>query len=310
VTVACDWTGQVGEINANIKTLMTNEHPEITTAFTVHGDDAPTFYLSNNPAQADPATRALERAAATLTAVNPYTGATDRLMVRMADQAGMKLLHMYTAGDPLRDPTFAYFADPDYFLTDFPASTCLTCINPAFAWNHGDIQPEIATTWIGYVGPGVLHLGQTGRVWTDHTDIRPTMFALLGLADSYVSDGRVVTEVLRPSAVARSLRTHREAFEDLAAAYKQLNAPFGTLSLASLRTSTRALTSGTETDDSTYARLEARLAGWTARRDALASQMVALLDAAAFGGRSVDEHAVRRLIGRANALILEVVAAH
>jgi hypothetical protein len=40
----------------------------------------------------------------------------------MADQAGMKAIHMMTSGDPGRNPTFAYFADADYFLTDFPTS--------------------------------------------------------------------------------------------------------------------------------------------------------------------------------------------
>ncbi len=73
----------------------------------------------------------------------------------MADQTGMKAAHMFTAGDSARNAQFVLFADANYFLTDFPTSTCLTCINPAFAWNHGDIQPEIAQTWLGFVGPGV-----------------------------------------------------------------------------------------------------------------------------------------------------------
>ncbi len=102
-------------------------------------------------------------------------------MKAMADREEMKALHMYTAGDPLRDPTFAYFADPNYFLTDFPTSTCKTCINPLFAWNHGDIQPEIANTWLGFVGPGVQQLGVDGQVWSDHVDVAPTIYTLLGL---------------------------------------------------------------------------------------------------------------------------------
>jgi hypothetical protein len=109
----------------------------------------------------------------------------------MADQAGMRALHMVTTGDPARNATFVLFADADYFLTDFPASTCETCINPAFAWNHGDIQPEIASTWVGLVGPGVDAQGRTNP-WTDHADVRPTMLMLLGLQDGYVHDGRAV----------------------------------------------------------------------------------------------------------------------
>ena len=80
-------------------------HDGARTRFTVHGDDAPTFYLAKKGAgggalgQTDPLTRAFERSAADLTAVNQYTGDTDTLMVAMADQAEMKLLHMYTTGD-------------------------------------------------------------------------------------------------------------------------------------------------------------------------------------------------------------------
>lgn len=169
---------EVGEINSNIDTLVTHQFPALAAqflgsaapnAFTVHGDDAPTFYLAKKGtgggalAQTDPLTRTFERSIANLTAVNPYTGATDSLMVRMADQTAMKTLHMMVPADPARNPVFVLFADANYFITDFPASTCETCINPLFAWNHGDIQKEIATTWLGFVGPQkdrpcILHL--------------------------------------------------------------------------------------------------------------------------------------------------------
>jgi hypothetical protein len=173
VTTPCVYgPNEVGEINANIDTLVSDQYPSLGTlflasnapyAFTVHGDDAPPFYLAlrgGGPlGQQHPVTRDFERKIANLTAVNPYTGRTDRLMVQMADQIGMKALHMIARADPSRNATFVLFADADYFLTDFPASTCKTCINPAFAWNHGDIQPEIATTWLGFVGPGVNPVG-------------------------------------------------------------------------------------------------------------------------------------------------------
>jgi hypothetical protein len=44
------------------------------------------------------------------------------------------------------------------------------------------------------VGPGVQRLGRDDAVFSDHTDVRPTMLALLGLKDSYVHDGRVLSE--------------------------------------------------------------------------------------------------------------------
>src|SRR5262249_9611865 len=298
VTTPCDWTGQIGEINANIATLMHEQHPEITTPFTVHGDAAPTFSLSGNPGQDDPQTRAFERAAAGLTAVNPYTGATDRLMVQLADQAEMKLLHMYTTGDPLRNPTFAYFADPDYFLTDFPPSTCRTCINPAFAWNHGDIQPDIANTWLGFAGPGIRTLGETGDVWTDHTDVRPTMLTLLGLHDDYQHDGRAILEALGPEAVPDSLRAHHETLLRLGAALKQIDAPFGPLAMNNLQVATTAITG----DDATHQAVEAQLTVLATARDALAGQILQVLEQAEFGGTALDEGYAKDLIDQATAL--------
>jgi hypothetical protein len=242
---------------------------------------------------------------ADLTAVNPYTSLTDRLLVRMADQAGMKALHMFTAGDPARNATFVYFGDPDYFLTDFPSSTCETCINPAFAWNHGDIQPEIANTWLGFVGPGVRRDGIRGDVWSDHTDVRPTMLSLVGLADPYVHDGRVLIETLNDSAVAQNLRAHRATLLFLGAIYKQLNAPFGAFGQSSLRVSTTALASGDDSSDATYSAYEGTIGGWTSRRDTLASQMKAMLAAAAFGGTSLDERQAQGLIAQGAALLAE-----
>ena len=306
---------EVGEINANIDTLVTHQFPELAAqflgsaapnAFTVHGDDAPTFYLAKKGAgalaQTDPLTRQFERDIARLTALNPYTGATDTLMVRMADQTAMKSLHMLSAGDPTRNPVFVLFADPDYFLTDFPASTCETCINPLFAWNHGDIQREIAQTWLGFVGPGVRRDG-VSRVWTDHADVRPTMLALLGLKDSYGHDGRVVTEALHESALPRALRERHETIEELGAVYKQINAPFGRFAMHMLKASTDALASGSASDDGFYGSVQASIASLTDRRDALATSIKAALDAAEFGGAPISEHAARGLIEQSNDLL-------
>jgi hypothetical protein len=315
---------EVGEISANIDTLVAEQFPTLAAqflgtaapnAFTVHGDDAPTFYLARKGAgqlaQTDPAARDFERAVATLTDVNPYTGATDRVMVQMADQAGMKALHMLTSGDPARNASFVFFGDPDYFLTDFPASTCETCINPLFAWNHGDIQPEIATTWIGLVGPGVSHLGQTGRTWSDHADVRPTVLALLGLKDTYVHDGRALVEVIQDHARPARLREAEGLLSEFADLFKQINAPFGGLAQDSLKISTAALSSNAP-GDSVYTVLQGKIAGWTARRDGLAEDMKALLDGATFHGQPFDARRARQLAAEARALLTEVrrCAAH
>jgi hypothetical protein len=317
VTTPCVYgPNEVGEINANIDTLLAHQSPWLAAqflgsaapyAFTVHGDDAPPFYLAKKGsgalAQTDPLTRAFEREIANLTAVDPYTGRVDNLMVRMADQTGMKALHMISSGDPARNPTFVLFADADYFITDFPASTCETCINPLFAWNHGDIQKEIATTWLGLVGPGVRGQGVISQLWTDHTDVRPTMLALLGMRDDYGHDGRAIIEPLHEWALPRALREHRATLSRLGAVYKQVNAAFGRFAMETLAASTAALASGSDSDDSGYASAERRIADLTARRDALAAQMKTMLDSAAFDDRDIDERQADKLIEQGDELL-------
>ena len=311
-------TDEVGEINSNIDTLVASQFPSLAAkflgalapnAFTVHGDDAPPFYLAKKGSgplsQTDSDTREFERDMANLTAVNPYTGNTDSLMVRMADQIGMRTLHMFTAGDPARNATFAYFADPNYFITDFPSSTCETCINPLFAWNHGDIQPEIANTWLGFVGPGVTNAGQDATTWSDHTDVRPTIISLLGLQDTYIHDGRVLVETIQEPALPVRLRGHKHTLLDLVNIYKQINAPFGQLALDSLAISTAALASDTASD-AIYAALENKIANWTDQRDALAAQMKAMLDGAAFNDEPFNEVQAKQLINQAEVLLDDV----
>jgi hypothetical protein len=331
VTTACDWDSldsghpRVGELNANIATLVANQFPaalrsrfqgaSAVNRFTVHGDDAPTFYLANIGAgqlgQTDPDNRAFEREVAKLTAQNLYTGATDTLMVAMADQAEMKLLHMFTTGDPNRNANFTYFADPNYFLADFglPPNCGVTCINPLFAWNHGDIQPEIATTWLGFVGPGVQVNGIDGTTWTDHADVRPTILSALGLKDSYQDDGRVILEVLNGNAVSLGLNVQRGLLQKLGAAYKQLDAPFGSFGMDTLAYATPRIASGTALDDSTYTALETKLSDWGARRDELAGRINNLLDSLAFGGASTNQRTITGLTAEAKALVAEVHAA-
>jgi hypothetical protein len=320
VNVPCDWStnNQVGELNANIDTLVQNQLPAVAgkflgssapNAFTVHGDDAPTFYLARKGtgggplAQTDPDTRDFERQIANLTAVNPYTGNTDRLLVKMADQTGMKAFHMFTAGDPARNAQFVFFGDANYFLTDYPSSTCLTCINPAYAWNHGDIQPEIAQTWLGFVGPGVKNQPDQ-TTWTDHADVRPTMFALLGVHDTYQEDGRVITQALQPAAYPASLAADVPLAESLGDVYKQINAPFGTFAKEMLDVSTCAL----QADDATYGSLESSIAALVAQRDALAAQVRGGLDQAQFAGLPLDGGATNSLIVQAQALLAQAAA--
>jgi hypothetical protein len=222
-------------------------------------------------------------------ATNPYTGGTSPLNDLMVDRVGMSALHMVT-GDPLCTPTFVSFLQPDYFGfaggTTCAASSPCTQVQPGFAWNHGGYVPDVTTTWAGYVGPGVRHLGSTGGPWTDHTDLRPTMLALLGLRDDYLHDGRAVTQLLDKQATPQALRQGGRLLQRLGEVYKQLNAPVGRVGHDVLVASNSALIG----DDATYTRIENRLAELTAKRDQVADRIKRMLDDATFGGVSVNRH--------------------
>jgi hypothetical protein len=162
-------------------------------------------------------------------------------------------------------------------------------VGTGFAWNHGDIQPQIARTFIGMVGPGVRNLGitQPGQFFTDHVDVRPTMMSLLGLKDDYQHDGRVILEMLDPNALSNTVRTHSDTLRILGQVYKQINAPFGDLSESALRVSTYAIKSDSP-NDAAYTRLESRIASWTTERNALTAEIKPMLEAAEFDGKAVN----------------------
>ncbi|HEX8951956.1 MAG TPA: hypothetical protein VF945_08925, partial [Polyangia bacterium] len=300
---------QIGELNVNLTGLLAGAG--ITTPWKAHSDSAANLWLDGNPAASSPAVRLLERALAGLTVTNLYTSASEKLVNFLADATEMKLLHMVSA-DPARTPTLTMFAKPDYYVGGgapgcTAAKPCVTA-NPAYAWNHGDVSRDINTTWLGLVGPGVRRLGETAAVWSDHADVRPTILALLGLRDDYVHQGRVLAPALHGWAQPGELGRHGEAVEELARAYKQLNAPVGALALASLRISTRSLASGDASFDGTFGELTGYLQSLARRRDALVTRIERVLDDAAFGHRAIDRRELAHLTERAHALVEEVVA--
>ncbi|GAC1508173.1 MAG: hypothetical protein NVS2B16_04570 [Chloroflexota bacterium] len=286
VTTPCSYT-KIGEVNTNVAGLLATQKG-ITTSFAVHSDSAPNFYVQGNPAPDAPVTRAIERAAGSLAVTNPITGNQEAVTNYLADPVEMKLLHMATV-DSARMPTFTLFAKPDYYLYAGKANCASPCVTepPDFAWNHGTVSPDINTTWLGLVGPGVRNAGIDSVTWSDHTDIRPTMLALLGLRDDYVSDGRVLFEDLYSWAYSPSARFHTDTLVNLAQEYKRLNAPVGLFALASLKASTAALKSD-DPGDATFSRIEGRIQSLTSQRNALASQMIAVLHGAEFGSAPVN----------------------
>jgi hypothetical protein len=153
------------------------------------------------------------------------------------------------------------------------------------------------------VGPGVRQAGED-HTWADHTDTRPTMLSLLGLGDTYVHDGRVLIDQLDDSALPQAVLAHRDALRRLGAVYKQLNAPFGDFSQATLVMSTNAITSDT-LDDTRYISIEGQIAQLTGRRDDLAEEIRSALDSAAFAGHELSERQAKVWIKQAQALIAQ-----
>lgn len=209
------------------------------------------------------------------------------------------MLHMITA-DPQRTPNFVMFGNPGYYFQTFGAPNFV--IDPGFAWNHGGVDPKINTTFLGLAGPGVAKLEVQDSVWSDHTDIRPTMPLLAGLTDDYSHDGRALVEALQKGALPKSLRQSEANFLQLATAYKQITAPVGFVGLTSLHISTVALAAA----DTTYTSLENQLSALTTQRDSIAAQIIQVLEAAEFSGQPIDSETTATLVPQAEQLIGEV----
>ena len=297
VNVACHYaTGQIGELAANIKGLLSTTASS-AAAFDVEPQGA-AIYVHDQPAANDPVVRQLERDTGAMTGANPYTGNANQMIA--AYQAGgleQRVLHLHSA-DPLRTPTYTIFPMGDYF---FGTSGPNVAINPSFAYDHGYYSPNIDVTWVGMAGPGVANHGLDGPkpedgnqpndpnatntvpqastvgTWVEETDIRPTMLYLVGLTDDYQSDGHVITEALAsvPPALA--------ATAQLAAGYDQINSSVGQFATDTLIADTKALASGSSSDDSAYAAEQATLQSLADDRDAAAAKIKAVLSEAAAG---------------------------
>jgi hypothetical protein len=301
VTTPCSYaTNQIGELNSNLQGLAAAQG-YTGTQFDVEPQGA-AVYVHGQPGPTDPNVRALERAVANATADNPYSGRTGEHVAQW--QAGaeeQRILHIESA-DPLRTPTFTVFPKPDYY---FGASSCTpSCVSilSRFAWNHGYYSPDIDITWAGFAGPNIARHGVDGPAepdgsavqapngdgpvtdysafgtWTDETDVRPTLLSLAGLHDDYTSDGRVISELLQhtPKSV--------QAVTALGTCYKQVYASVGQFGTDTLTAETKALASGSATDDQQYTKFEKRLALLGTARDALANQIKKTLEDAEFTG--------------------------
>jgi hypothetical protein len=334
VTVPCRYAAnQVGEVQTNLPGLLAAERGN-TTPFTVEPQGA-TIYVTNtkgaavSPPADDPAVRQLERDTAALTANNPHSGVQGEKVVNyQAGATEQRILHLMTA-DPQRNPTYTIFPKPDYYFdpavpactgtSPNPASACVT-VNSNFAWIHGYYSPDIDITWSSFVGPGVKRLGIDGPkpadspqvkdpdggglvpqyskrgTWADETDVRPTMLHLTGIVDDYVMDGRVITEILRNAG-------HLRGIAELGRCYKQVNASVGQFGTDTLVASTRALASGSASDDSQYRATDAKLSALGNLRDAFAQAVKEQLNAVEFHHATLNRRFVDAEVGVCDALL-------
>jgi hypothetical protein len=293
---------QIGEVNVNINSALPAGEP----SYDIHFDDAPTFYVKGQPERTNPALRQLEEDTGAATLPDPYKGgAQTPITFRLADTVEENALHMVNS-DPKRTPSFTLFGDDDFFFQignvckgPAPDPGVAECVNPGFAWNHGDDQDEIGNTWFGMVGPGVQRRGVDNTTWSDHVDLRPTINALLGLQDNYLDDGRVVTQVLDDHATPRGLGDGGSAAR-LGASYKQINAPFGQFANDTLVASTAALKTS---DQLKYDSIESAIANLTVKRNVLAGSIRQALNDAASGDVRLDDDQARTWIKQAQNLL-------
>jgi hypothetical protein len=299
VTVPCHYApGQLGELQANIKGLLAAS-PSAATQFDVEPQGA-SIYVHGQPAATDPTVRQLERDTAAMTSpiTDPYSGVSNEKIIDY--QAGAleeRVLHMQTA-DPLRTPTYTLFPKPDYF---FSTTGAPVSINSSFAYDHGYYSPNIDITWAAMAGPGVAANGVDGPqpaagnqpsdpesthtvpqasqvgTWVEEADIRPTMLYLTGLHDDYQTDGQVINQALaNPNGTLTGLGA-------LSTMYRQLNSSVGEFATNTLLADTKALASGSASDDSAFTTEQLALASLADHRDKVAALMKVTLARAAQG---------------------------
>jgi hypothetical protein len=310
INIPCTYgVNGVGELDFDLNLAATNAGD--STPFTYHFDDAATVYVQGNPDPASQTVRQLEKTLAGITTTNPQTGANESILGTglgaslqgsIVDRTAQKLLHMSSTVDPNREPTFTFFGDPNFFFETTGKPNPI--VGPGFAYNHGDIQPEIARTFIAMAGPGVRPIGitQPSDFFSDHVDLRPTMMYLLGLKDDYQHDGRVILEMVDQNTLSGTLHAHAETLLRLGQVYKQINAPFGALAQSTLIVSNFAIQSNSD-GDAVYNNLEGKIASWTTQRDALAAQIKTMLEGAEFGGVAINEQQAMQLISASQTLL-------
>lgn len=300
----CSYTTR-SEVNVNLPGLLATQKND-TTAFAIHSDPAPAFWVAGNPAANSTPVRNLERDISGLSVTNPLTGGTDKIANQIADPVEEKILH-FVGPDAARTPTFTVFSGEDEYVTSGAANCTKACVytSNGFAWNHGGIWPDMQDIWLGLVGPGVQARGVDSSTWADQVDLRPTLMALTGLHDDYNVDGRVLTQDLDVNRLPWALRVDRGNVTRLGEAYKQIEAVDGQFAEATLAASTKGITSGDATGDAKYQAMEASLSQLEQRRDHIAAQIQNALLGAEFHNRPIDGDDAHALLRQADQLLAD-----
>jgi hypothetical protein len=200
-----------------------------------------------------------------------------------------------------RQPSFILYGEANtWWYGSGPGATDRRFVQGHAKWDHGTVSPDITTTWMAFVGPDVP--SQEIGTFVDHVDAVPTIDYMLGYPIPSYTDGRILYEALRPSDWPASLRSDETEVAQLALMYKELNAPLGTFSLASLLESTQISLQATT---SAGRARDAQLAGLVSQRDALASRLQAAVNAAVQGA-PVDHAQAKNLLWEANSLLNKI----
>jgi len=324
--------GTFGELDVDLTGLLAKQAPKDKVQYSIEDDTAPEFYINDNPGSDTASVRELEHDVAKLKVPDVYSGKGEYPLANyIADPAEEAILHMVNA-DPRRTPTFSVFARPDYYIQSGSCSGSCVYVDDSYAWDHGDYAPEIDSNYVGFVGPGVRHLGLDGwnasqgpnsagpnsgqgtvpaehnpGPWVDETDIQPTIMFLCELKDPYTPDGRVVTQILatKPATLAPAYVT------ELGEVFKQVNSSVGEFGTYTLDASTHAVDSTTTGDDE-YLQTNQALASLDQDRDFLTAEIKSELVGAEFGHTVINQATARAQIGFANFLIASAysLAAH
>jgi hypothetical protein len=330
-------TGTVGEVDTSLHSLLTQQTGDATPFYVE--PQAAAIYPTGTPSAT--AVRQLERDTGSVTVNDPFTGNANTPVANyLADATEEQLLH-FTNADPNRTPAFTVFPQSEVYFNAGESDSCSTGVTPSnantdcaslnseYLWNHGYYQQEIDSTWEGMVGPDVKNLGLNGNgagagpssagpssggpalvssevnpgIWMDHTDARPTLLALVGLKDDYVSDGRVLTELM----VNPPATTQDPTFLPLATCYKQLNSSVGEFGSETLEADTQALETGSTSSDGAYNSFSSQLSALGTQRDNLATTIKNELFDAEFNGVALPSSASSD-VTQCNAILTQAAA--